>query len=127
MVHAYFKFLLSLIHVQLPLCPSKSLRALMELQEKVSASLVEYLKLKISTPLSPISGIRTAMMVKYKLEPTLKFSHSLQFDCLMLLIILVQSPLLRAISQVALMQWHLEVSEFKVDCLFFSIIIIIAN
>ena len=59
----------------------------MELQEKVSTSLVEYLELKISTHPSPISGLNMPVVDSHKLEPTLALSPSLQFDYLMLLII----------------------------------------
>ena len=63
------------------------MRAPEELQEKVSVSHVEYMELKISAPLSPISGLRAVVAVRYKLKLTQTLSLSLQFDYPMLLTI----------------------------------------
>ena len=87
----------------------------MELQEKISTSLVEYLELKISTHPSLISGLKTPVVVRHKLEPTPVLSPSLQFNCLMLLVISVQLLSLQTTSQVASLQWHLRVWQFKVS------------
>ena len=86
---------------QLPLYPPKSLRALVELQEKVSTSLVEYLELKISIHPSLISGLNMPVVDSHKLEQTLALSPSLEFDYLMLLIIPVLLRSLQTTSQVA--------------------------
>ena len=60
-----------------------------ELQEKGLTLHVGCLELKILTPLSLIGGLRAAVAVTYKLKVTQTHSPLLQFDYLMLVIILV--------------------------------------
>ena len=66
---------------------SKSLSIPEELLEKVLTLLVGCLELKILDPLSLISGLKTAVVIRYMLEKILALSPSIQFDYLMLLII----------------------------------------
>ena len=69
----------------------------------------------ISTCPSLISGLKTPVVDRHKLEPTPALSPSLQFNCLMLLIIPVQLWLLQTTSQVASLQYHLGRWQFKVS------------
>ena len=83
--------------LQLPLCQSRSLMVdLLQLQEKIISSPVVYLELKTSTLQSLTSGLRT-VVVKCKLG-TQTLSPSLHYDCLMVQVMPVKSPLLQATS-----------------------------
>ena len=82
-----------LFSLQLPLCQSRLLMVeLLQLQEKIISSSVVYLELKTSTLPSLTGGV----VVRYKLGPRAP-SPSLHYDCLMLLIMHVQLPLLQVI------------------------------
>ena len=73
---------------------SVTVELLQQLGEVISSHVV-YLELKISTPPLPTDGVRTVVVVRFKLEPTLILSRSLHYDWLMLLVTFVKSPLVQ--------------------------------